>query len=107
MEKVWEELKKVESEAERIRSESAKASSKMVEMAAREADIIINKSAEYAMEEGQELRDAAVAEANKERDLMLEANASFVKKLAATAKTRLEDAVEIVFEVVLGKKPFE
>ena len=74
MEKVWEELKKIEAEAEKIRSDAQQKAQAITAIAQQNSEKLIANSQTYAEEEGQQLYASTVEEANRKRDEQLKAN---------------------------------
>jgi len=102
MEKVWEELKKIEAQAEKIRSEAQDKAKKITTLAQQEAEKLIANSRAYAEEEAQQLYASTMEEANHIRDEQLKANQETTEKLRTNAEKRMEGAsmavVNAVFE---------
>ena len=74
MEKVWDELKKIEAQAEQIRSEAQDEAKKMTALAQQEAEKLIANGKAYGEEEAQQLYTSTIQEANRNRDEQLKAN---------------------------------
>ena len=106
MEKVWDELKKIEAEAEKIRSDAQEKAQKMTALAQLNSEKLIANSQVYAEEEGQRLYASTVEEANSRRDEQLKANQKATEKLKVQARKRLEPAIaEVVNTIVKEAKP--
>ena len=103
MERVWEELKKIETEAERIHSEASKKSEELHAIAKKDAEKLLSVSKKHAEAEANELLNKYRREASNERNARLEKNKIFIKELRATVEKRFDKAVNTVFDAVLGK----
>jgi vacuolar-type H+-ATPase subunit H len=103
MEKVWDELKKIEAQAEQIRNEAQEKAKKMTALAQQKAEELIANSKTYAEEEEQQLYTSLIQEANIKRDEQLKANKEATEKLRAQAEKRMKQAVSKVVNAVLGE----
>ena len=103
MEKVWEELKKIEAQAEQIRSEAQGNSKKMIELAQKEAEELLANSEAYAEEESQQLYMNTIQEANRNRDALLRANQDAADKLRVQAEKHMESATAEIVNAVIGE----
>jgi len=101
MEKVWEELKNIESEAEQIRVGAQQKAQIICDLAQQDSEKLIANSQTYAEEEGKQLYALAVEQANRQRDDQLEKNRAAIKKLKAQAERNLNAAVAKVVNVIL------
>jgi len=101
MEKVWEELKKIEAQAEQIRSEAQDKAKTMTDLAQKEAEELLTHSATYADEEAQELYTSTVQEANRNRDELLKTNQVAADKLKVKAEQHMESAINKVVNSVI------
>ena len=101
MEKVWEELKKIEAEAEQLRSEAEEKAKNMTTLAQQNGEKLIANSQIYAGEEGQQLFTSAVEEANRRRDEQLKANQAAAEKLKVQAEKHMEQAISKVVKAVI------
>jgi vacuolar-type H+-ATPase subunit H len=101
MEKVWDELKKIEVQAKQIENDAQERAKKIVFLAKQDSEKLIENSKIYAQEESQKLFVNAIKEANLNRDEHLKANQEAAGKLKAKAETRMEKAVLAVVSVVL------
>jgi len=106
MEKVWEELRKIESEAEQIRDEAKGQAKEINVLAQQEAEELIDLGKAYAEEEARKLYANAIQEANKNHEDRLKANQESVKKLRVQAEKRIDQASSAVANAVLGEKIF-
>ena len=104
MEKVWEELKKIEAQAEQIRSETQDKAKKMTILAQQEAEELLTNSGTYAEEEAQQLYITAVQEANNSRDELLKANKVTADKLKVQAEKQMDSAIAKVMNAVIEEK---
>ena len=103
MEKVWEELKKIEKQAEQIRSEAQNKSKTLTELSKQEAAKLLADYITYAQEEAQDLYDRSIEEANRSRDEQLKANKKAIDRLKEQAEKHMEQASSAVMKAVLGE----
>ncbi len=103
MEKVWEELKKIEEQAEQIRNEAQTKSKTLIELSKQEAEKLFANSNTYAEEEAKRLYDANIEEASLIRGEQLKASQEAIGKLKAQAEKRMEQASSEVMKAVLGE----
>jgi F0F1-type ATP synthase membrane subunit b/b' len=103
MEKVCEELRKIERKAERIRSEALRTSEEIIAVAQGEAEKLFSDSRKRIEEESDELLNNFVREADKEREDALKKNEKAIKELSTTVEKRINEAVKTIFDAVLGK----
>jgi len=103
MEKVWDELKKIEAQAEQIRSEAQDEAKKMTALAQQEAEKLIANGKAYGEEEAQQLYTIAIQEANRNLDEQLKANQEARANLREQAEKQIEQAVSTVVNTVLGE----
>ncbi len=103
MEKVWDELKKIEAQAGQIKLEAQTKSQEIVAVAQKDAEKLIANSDTYAKEEAQNLYNNAVNEANKNRESLLKVNQTEAEKLQAQAEKKLPKAVTVIVNGVLGE----
>jgi vacuolar-type H+-ATPase subunit H len=101
MEKVWEELKKIETEAEQIRSEAQEKAKNVMTLAQQNGEKLIANSQTYAEEEAQQLLTSTVKEANRRRDEQLKANQAAAEKLKVQAEKHMEQAISKVVKAVI------
>ena len=100
MEKVWEELKKIEAEAEKIRSDAQQKSQDITALAQLNSEKLVANSRTYADEEGQQLFVGTVEEANRKRDEQLKANQIATEQLKVQARKRMELAIGKVVHAI-------
>jgi len=106
MEKVWEELKKIEAEAEQIRSEAQEKAKNVMTLAQQNGEKLIANSQTYAEEEAERLFKSAVEEANHKRDEQLKANQAAAEKLKVQAEKHMEKAIsKVVNAIIKEAKP--
>jgi len=103
MEKVWDELKKIEAQAEQIRTDAEDSSKEIADIADKDAEKLIANSKTYAQEEAAQLHNSAIEEASHNRDQKLKANQEFTEKLTKVAKMRMENAANTIVNAVLGE----
>jgi vacuolar-type H+-ATPase subunit H len=101
MEKVWDELKKIEAQAEQIQNDAQERAKKMVFLAKQDAEKLVENSKTYAEAESQKLYAEAIEEANQERDEHLKANEVAAGNLKLKAEKRMDKAVLFVVNSVL------
>jgi vacuolar-type H+-ATPase subunit H len=101
MEKVWDELKKIEAQAEQIQNDAQDRAKKMALLAKQDALKLVENSIIYAEEESRRLYAKAIEEANQERDEHLKSNQEAAEKLKAKAEKRMDKAVSAVVNAVL------
>ena len=101
MEKVWEELKKIEGQAQQIQTDAQEKAKKMTQQAKADAENLIANSKVYAEEEAQKLYDNAVAEANAAHDEKLKATEEHAAKLRQNAQKNMDKAVAEIVDSVL------
>ncbi len=101
MEKVWEELKKIEAQAEQIRGETQNKAKEMTNLAKQEAEELFANSGTYAEEEGQTLYLSIIQDANQKRNEQLKANQVTADKLRVQAEKRMEPAIAKVVKAVI------
>jgi len=101
MEKVWDELKKIETQAEQIQNDAQERAKNMIFLAKQDSEKLIENSRIYAHEESQKLFANAIQEANLNRDEHLKANQETAEKLKTKAEKRMEKAVLTVVSIVL------
>ena len=101
MEKVWEELKKIEAQAEQIRNEAQEKAKNMAALAQQNGEKLIANSQTYAEKESQQLFATAVDEANRKRDEQLKVNQEAAEKLKAQAEEHMEKAVSKVVNAII------
>jgi len=101
MEKVWEELKKIEAQAEQIRSEAQEKAQNVATLAQRNGEKLVANSQIYAEEEAQQLLENTVKEANLRRDEQLKANQATAEKLKVQAEKHMEQAISKVVKAVI------
>jgi F0F1-type ATP synthase membrane subunit b/b' len=103
MEKLWEELRKIENEAEHIHSETLKNSEELVAIAKQDAEKLLSASKKHIEAEANELLNKYHEEAAKEHDAELQKNEYVIKELGKNVENRFEKAVNTIFDAVLGK----
>ncbi len=101
MEKVWDELKKIEAQAEQIQGEAQDRAKRIVLLAKKDAEKLVENSKMYAEAESQKLHSEAIEEANRRRNDQLTANEETVAKLKSKAVKRMDKAVSVVVNAVL------
>lgn len=101
MEKVWEELKKIEAEAEQIRTDAQQKAQNITAFAQQNGEKLIANSQAYAEEEAQKMLKDTIDEANHRRDEALQANKGATDKLKAQAEKHMDSAVHKVVNAVI------
>lgn len=100
---MWDELKKIEAQAEQIRTEAQDEAKKMATLAQQEAEKLIANGKAYGEEEAQQLYQSMIQEANRNREEQLKASKEANANLRAQAEKHLERAVVTVVKRVLGE----
>jgi vacuolar-type H+-ATPase subunit H len=103
MEKVWEELKKIEAQAEQIRAEATESAKQITTVAEQDSEKLIANSKIYALEEAQQLHNSAIDDANRNRMQMLKQIQEDTEKLKLHAEKRMEKATETIVKTVTGE----
>jgi vacuolar-type H+-ATPase subunit H len=101
MERVWDELKKIEAQAEQIQSDALDRAQKTVLLAKQDAEKLVENSKTYAEAESQKLYAKAIEEANQEREKNLKANEEAAGNLKSKAEKNTDKAVLVVVNAVL------
>ena len=101
MEKVWNELKKIEAHAEQIKNDAQDRAKQMALLANQDAGKLIENSKTYGEAESQRLHAKTVEEANHDRNEELKANEETVANLKSKAEKRMDKAVVLVVNAVL------
>jgi vacuolar-type H+-ATPase subunit H len=101
MEKVWDELKKIEAQAQQIQTDAQDKAKKLTQQAKQDAEKLIDNSKIYADEESQKLHQRVIEEANNTREAQLKDNEGTTKKLKAQAKKHIDKAVSKIVDSVL------
>jgi vacuolar-type H+-ATPase subunit E/Vma4 len=102
MEKVWEELKKVEAQAEKIRREAQSKAKEITNLSLQEAEKLVANSKTYAKEEAEQLYADRISQANHRRDEQLKANQQAMDQLKKQAEKHMEQASGHIVDAVLG-----
>jgi len=104
MERVLEELRKIEQEAERIRSEASQKAKEIIDFARRGSERLLldaEKESEQVINKSQEKFKASM----KERHEQIVKNCEFeIEKLREKAEKRKEAVVNLVFKALIGEK---
>jgi vacuolar-type H+-ATPase subunit H len=101
MEKVWDELKKIEAEAEKIRVGAQQKAQSITAVAQQNSEKLIANSQVYAKEEGQKVYSNTVEEANRKRHEQLIASQASTEKLKVQAEKRMDLAVAAVVNTIV------
>jgi len=101
MEKVWDELKNIEAQAEQIQKDAHDRAKKMVLLAKQDGERLVENSKSYAEIESLKLYQKAIEEANQERDRRIKANEDAAMKMKLSAEKRMDKAVLVVVNAVL------
>lgn len=102
MEKVWKELKKIESEAEHIHSETLKKSEDILALAKRDVEKLLSISEKQTEIEADELLSKYLTKSAQDRDASLKANEKNLAELEKIVEQYFDEAVDTVFDAVLG-----
>jgi V/A-type H+-transporting ATPase subunit G/H len=103
MEKAWEELKRIEAQAEQIRTEAQEKAKEIISLAQQEAKKLVSDSKNYAQNEADQLYANTIEEANRNRDQQLEASKATAEKLSVEAEERMDKASSTVVKAVIGE----
>jgi vacuolar-type H+-ATPase subunit H len=103
MEKVWDELKKIEAQAGQIKLDAQTKSQEIILTAQKEAEKLITNSQTYAQEEAQTIYKKTTNQANQNRQTLLNENQKEAEKLQAQAEKQLPKAITIIVNGVLGE----
>lgn len=103
MEKVWEELKKIETEAQKIRSESEEKAKEILRLAEKEAETLVANSQTISQEEAERINKQATREANQKRANDLKEYASFLEEQRKEAEGRFFKVEKLILDATLGK----
>ncbi|MCW3998696.1 MAG: hypothetical protein NWE93_00470 [Candidatus Bathyarchaeota archaeon] len=101
MQKVWDELKKIEAQAEQIQSEAKERAKNITLLSKQESDKLMANSKAYGEEEAAKIYGKAVSEANQHRAELLDANEQKAAELKAQAMQRMDSAVSLIVKAVL------
>lgn len=103
MEKVWEELKKIEAQAEKIRSDAQNKAKEITSLSQQQSEKLAADTKTYAQEEAQKLYKSKIEEANRKSEGQLKANGETAERLKAQAEKRMEKASAKIVDAVLGE----
>ena len=103
MEKVWGELKKIDSKAEQIREEAQLSSDEIKGLAKRQAEKLLADSQKYAEDEAQHLLESAVSEANRSRKEQMITNIEAKERLVQQADKQMKKASLAIFNAIIGE----
>ena len=103
MEKIWAELKKIETNAEEIRTEAKSRSKQIVELAIKESAQLVAKSRVYAVEDSEQLFKVSLKEADQLYKEKLKMGDEQSKMLEQQAEKYLEKAVGRIVSAILGE----
>ena len=101
MQRVWDELKKLEAQAEQIQTDAQNQAKQITAFAHQESDKLVANSKVYGQQEAQKLYAQVAQEAKHNHDELLEATKKTAAKLKAQAEEHLDKAVRIVVAAVL------
>ncbi len=104
MEKVWEELQKIEVQAEQVRNEAEKDAKEITSLSIQEANKLLENSKNYAQQEAQQLYTDKIEQAKRDRDQRLKVNKDDMEKLVEQAKQRIDAASSKIVAAVIGEK---
>jgi len=102
MERLWEELKKIENEAINICSEAKEKSETIIALAKEYAEKLLLDSTKSAEDEARELLNQYLDKARKESEKMLKRNEEMLKELKMKTGNRVNKAIKIIFDAVVG-----
>lgn len=98
---MWEELKKIESQAEQIRTEAQSRAKDIVNLANEDAEKLVVNSKTYAEEEAQRLHQLALKEANENREKQLTTIQKTTDEMKQAAGKRMDQAVDSIVKAVV------
>lgn len=101
MERVWDELKKIEAQAEQIQNDAQDRAKKMLLHAKQDAEKLVENSKTYAEAESQKVYAKAIEEASLERDEHLKVNEEAAGDLKLKAEKHMDKAVLVVVNALL------
>ncbi len=104
MQKVWEELKNIEAQAEQIQIDAKEKAKQLIVQAEKDAQTLLANSQTYGAEESKKQYDAAVKEANGLRQKKLEETEKVAHNLKKEAEKRMDKTVSTVINAVLEEK---
>ena len=102
MEKVWEELKKLEAKAEQIKSNAQNKAKEITVLAQQEAEKLVANSKTYAEEEAKQLYADSIEEANRNCVEQLKGNQEAAEDLKVQSEKRTKQASTEIVNSVLG-----
>jgi hypothetical protein len=103
MEKVWDELKKIELQAEKIRVEAQNKSTQLAILAKKEGEQLVTNARTYAEEDSQQFYHRSIQEANMAYEEKLKIGEAVGEKLILQAEKHVEKCVDIIVMAVLGE----
>jgi vacuolar-type H+-ATPase subunit H len=101
MQSVWDELKKLEAQAEQIQTDAQNQAKQILVFAHQESDKLITNSKVYGQQEAQKLYAQVAQEAKQNRDKLLQATEKTAAKLKAQSEEHMDKAVRLVVTAVL------
>ncbi len=104
MERVLEELKKIEDEAEKIRLEASEEAKEIISLARQGSERLIIGAEKEAEEAVSRFVKAFEISIRKKRDEIIKRCESQIDKLRKIAKKKKDSAVNLVFKVLIGEK---
>ena len=104
MQKVWEELKNIEAQADQIQTDAKEKAKQITTQAQKDAETLLTNSRTYGAEESKKLYDATIEEANKNRQQQIDENQKAAAKLKAKAEKRMDKAVKAVVDAIIEEK---
>lgn len=101
MEKVWDELKKIEAQAQQIQNDAQDKAKKLTQQAKQDGEKLLSNSIIYGEEESQKIHERVTAEANNARQAQLKSNEETAEKLKVQAQKCIDKAVSRIVDSVL------
>lgn len=101
MEKVWEELKKIDAQANQIQIDAKEKAKKVTLLAKEDAEKLIANSKTYAEDEARKLYLNTIQKADQKRIEFLKASEESAGKLKVLAEKRMDRAVLAIVNAVL------
>ena len=103
MEKIWDELKKIELQAEKIRADAQNKSTQLTNLAKKEGEQLVTNARKYAEEDSQQFFRNSVQEANKAYEEKLKKGKEDGEKLMLQAEKHVGQCVDIIVKSVTGE----
>ncbi len=103
MEKVWNELKKIESNAEQINAEAKEKSKQIETFAEQKSEKLVASARIYATEEAERERDIILKQTHEIHDQNIRKNQQNVELIRENAQRRMKKATNRIFSAIVGE----